>query len=307
MVILKHNWPWKLLSLGIAVLVAVYVRKQEDAVQRYLWLDAAIPVPAGQRLVEVLPSPRIQVTLDGPSELVNAITSDDLRVDLDLARLVTGQRSTIPVTISLAQRYADRVRVRWQPQRLQVRVVSDAVEELPVSIKPLNAPAGWQLTAPLKAEPERVTVSGTEEAVSRVASVVAAFTIPDGARISEQVTLQAVDQNGNNVTRNVEIRPAQVLVTGMQERIVLQKQVPVQPVFTAPAGTAVSVNVSPPRVRALGPEAEIADLYVVETEPIALPSGQPQVTREVALKPPKPGIQLQPARVKVTLKIGQAR
>ena len=81
----------------------------------------------------------------------------------------------------------------------------------------------------------------------------------------------------------------------------------VQPVFTAPAGRAVSVNVSPPRVRALGPEAEIADLYVVETEPIALPSAQPQVSREVALRSPRPGIQLQPSRVRVTLKVQQAR
>ncbi|HEU4753221.1 MAG TPA: hypothetical protein VFU47_08930, partial [Armatimonadota bacterium] len=248
---LKHNLPWKLLSLALAVIVAFYVRKQEDVLQRPILLPISLPVSPGQRVIEPRPGGTIQVTLEGPTEKVRAINVEDLKLTADMSRVQPGKRTAVPITVELAEKYRGDVSISWRPRSVDVLIRSDATQEFPVSVKPLESPEGWQLAAPLKATPERANVSGPQEQVSEVVSVVAPFRLKPEARIGEQVTLQAVDRDGNNVSRDVRIEPAQVLVTGTQERIVLQKRVPVQPIFSAPSGQRVQVEVNPPFVRAL--------------------------------------------------------
>lgn len=300
--LLKHNWHLKLLCLGAAVTLALFVRKQEDLLRRRILLPVKIDPPPGQRVVEPPSNTSVQVDLEGPAEVVRAVEDDDVRLDFDPSGALPGQRKWAPVTVHLPEKYRDRVMVDWRPRSLPVLLVSDKSQEFPVILKPLERPEGWELRD-AQVSPSRVTVSGTAEAVGRVATVAAAFNVEPTERINTLVTLQALDGSGNIVRDAVHLEPAQVLVTGMQQRVVLQKRVPVQPVFEAPAGMRVSVEVSPARVRLVGPESEVSKIYVVETERVIIPAGQAQLTQQISVAVPPGGVSVTPQRVKVTFRL----
>jgi hypothetical protein len=65
----------------------------------------------------------------------------------------------------------------------------------------------------------------------------------------------------------------------------------------------VLVEVVPSRVRLIGPERTLDSVYTAETEPVDLPPGQREVTREVAVVTSNRAIEAIPARVRVTLRL----
>jgi YbbR domain-containing protein len=306
MVFFKHNWPWKVLSLAVAIMVAVFVRKQEGVTHRVLWLQMNIPVPAGQRVESPAASKQIRVDLDGPADAVSAISTEELKVTYDTSELRPGSRAAVavPVTVELPEKYRNRVQIDWRPRVEQVRLVSDVTKEFTVTVKPLNRADGWELDErdPPRPNPLRVTVSGPQSAVNRVSSIVAPIMLDAEGRIHAYPALQAVTAEGNNITDQVTIAPAQVVVSGTQRPVVMQKRVLVQPQISAVGASGLSVDVAPARVGVTGSERALAGIYVVGTEPVRLPQGQTEVTREVAVVPPSPDVQVSPSRVRVTLR-----
>jgi YbbR domain-containing protein len=302
---LKHNWPWKLLSLGLATVIAIYVQKQEDIIRRTLLMPVTIPTPAGQREVEHPRGVQVRVDLEGPAELVSAIDTDDVKIpDLDIANVRPGVRTRVPIAVELAPKYGDRVLLDWRPRAVMVKLVSDMTAPFPVTVKMLNRPEGWKLKEVPRASPPRVNVSGPEAVVKRVVSVVAPFVAEETQSISVPATLQALDAGGAALNdQSLRFEPTQVLVTALLERVALQKRVPVQPVFHAPPGMHVSVEVVPAQVRVIGPERAVSDIYVVETDLLEIPPGQTQISRQVSLSTPREGVEVTPSRVRVTLKL----
>src|SRR5207237_6391377 len=124
----------------------------------------------------------------------------------------------------------DRISVDWRPKSIPVLIDSDATKDFKVLVKPLNRPEGWRMKEEPRPKPTMVTVSGTQQTVSRVDAVVAEFPVEPTEQINTLVTLQAVDSQGNPVKGRILLAPPQVLVTVLQQRVVLQKRVPVQPV-----------------------------------------------------------------------------
>ena len=300
----KHDWHLKLLALSLAILVHVLVRKEQDRVRVSLELPVEISAPTGQRVVEPPPGTRVRVDLEGPAEAMRAIKNQDVRLALDTSGVKTGERTEVPVGVELAREYRGRVSIDdWRPRTLAVRVVSDMSRRLRVILKPVNRPDGWAIREPPEARPLEVTVSGTAEAVSRVASLTAAFALEPSERIDTLATIQALDAGGAVITDQVRLDPAQVAVTGLQERVVMQKRVPVQPVFRAPPGARLQVDVIPATVRIVGPEAAVGAVYVVETEPFALGSLQGRAfSRDVSVLPPRTDVEIIPYRVRVNVR-----
>lgn len=306
---LKHNWKLKLLCLALAVMVNVYVRRQEVPARSTIFLPVTIQPPPGQRVEEPPPGTRVRVDLQGPAEEIRNLRSEDVTLALDLSGVRPGRRTLVPVTVELAEKYRDSVTVDWRPRTVPVRLSADAVRKLRVVLKPLDRAEGWQIAEPPRAEPPEVTVTGREEVVARVAQVVAPFHLKPSATIDVLAPLQAVDASGNSVSDDtLRIEPFQVHITGMQERVVWRKQVPVQPLFEVPPGFQVSaVEVVPKRARLTGPERAVSDVYVVETRPFQIPTGRLQSTQEVPLVPPSAGVELLPSSVEVTVRLQPLR
>jgi diadenylate cyclase len=304
MQVLKHNWSIKLFCLLGAFTLSLFVQRQEDLVKTTVFLPLTVPVAFGQRVEEPAPNFRVRVELQGPGSLVRAITeNDEIGLRLNTVGVKPGMRTAVPLLVSIPERYHDRVTVEWQPRVVTVRLVAEVTRVFPVLPQPQGRSEEWDFTEPPRASPTQATISGALSVVNRVASVFAPFSPGATESINETVRLQAVDASGSDITDQVRLVPAQVLVTGSQQRVVLRKWVPVQPVFQVPPGSRVNVTVEPARVRLTGPKGAAGEVYVVETEPVKLPQGQAQVSQDVALAPPRPDVQLTPNRVRLTLKL----
>src|SRR4051794_10092942 len=162
--ILRHNWPWKLVSLGAALALAVFVRKQEDVLRRTLLLPLDVSAPSGQRVIEPPPGTQVRVDLEGPAERVRSIINEGVRLNYDTSRLVPGGRAMVPIKVELPERLRDNVEVDWRPRSVQVRLTSDASRDLPVTVKVEKRLENWELKEVPIAAPSRASVTGPEAA-----------------------------------------------------------------------------------------------------------------------------------------------
>ena len=305
MTFIRHNWHWKLLCLVGASLLMMYVRKQEDRVQRTLYLPLVSSVPAGQRMVEPRYGSNVRVDLEGPSELVRALSPEDLTVLFDPSGVVPGKRTDVPVVVEISEKYRSRVMVDWRPSKVPVRIVSDASKTFPVLIRQSEQPEEWEFKEAPKAQPARVKVNGNEEIVERVINVIAPLTVPEADRIYEpSVKLEAVDEQGKLLTDQVQIDPPLVTITGVQQRVVLQKRIPVQPMYDVPPGMRIqSVEVVPKTVRVVGKQSLVGSIYVAETHPMDLIVGKTEVAQTLGFANSVEGVRFIPEQVRVTLKL----
>lgn len=302
---LKHNWLLKLTALGLAVFLAIYVNQESDSAHATFTLSAPVQAPPGLRVKAPLPGFTVRVDLEGPVEMIRQITTDDVKLEIDTSSVRPGRLTSVPINITLTEKYQRRVFADWRPRSVQVLFEPDATRELPVRIRPLNQPDGWEITESLRAAPSRVTVSGSKEVVDRVEEVVAPFSVEATERISTQASLQAETKDGTVIPDDqIRIEPPQVTVSGLQERVVLQKRVPVQPLFTVPEATRVSIqSITPSEVQLVGPKRLVSDTYVVETERVVLPPGSGLTTRRVPVNLPRDGVQVTPGEVKITFRL----
>jgi YbbR domain-containing protein len=300
----RHHWHWKLLCLVGATMLMLYVRKQEDRVQRTLYLPLVATVPAGQRMVQPPPGSTVRVDLEGPSELVRAISPDDLTLLFDPSAVQPGKRTDVPVVVEIAEKYRSRVMVDWRPSNIPVRIVSDASKPFSVTIQQTDRPEGWEFKEGPTADPVRVLVNGNEEIVSRVDKVIASLKVPEVDRIYEpSIKLEAVDAQGKVLTEQVHIDPPLARITGVQQRVVFQKRIPVQPIFEVPPGMRIqAVEVVPKTVRVVGKQSQVGSVYVAETVPMDLVVGKTVVTQDLGIANGGDGIRFIPDQVRVTVK-----
>lgn len=301
---LKHNWMLKLISLIAAVVLAVYVYRDADQSKASFQLSVPVNAPQGLRVKAPLPGFTVRVDLEGPTQLIREITLDDLHLAVDTSRVRPGRQTSVPIDLTLPEKY-QRITPDWRPRSVQVLFEPDATKELPILVKALNQPEGWEFREQPVPNRQRVTVSGPQEIVDRVKTVVAPFSLDASERLNTTATLQAEDADHNVIPSDqVRLDPAQVTITGLQERVVLQKRVPVQPLFRGPDGSRVSIeSITPSEVQVVGPKRMVADIYVAETQRVQLAPGNGLTTKDLAINPPRDGVQVTPGQVKVTFKI----
>jgi YbbR domain-containing protein len=303
LLILKHNWPWKLICLAGALAAKVYVTRQQDALRQIIDQPIPIVAPPGQHVEEPAGEARVRIDLQGPAELMQDLQDQDVVVKVETSTLKPGVLTTVPVHVELSPKLRDRVVVLgWKPTQLPVKLASDVTKTLSVRVRVLRRLPDWEFRTVPTTVPEQVVVRGAKEDVDRVATVEAGFFPEPTEHLNETVAVQAMDADGHLVT-TVQLSPPQVLVNVLQERVVLEKDVPVQPLFSAPPGRRVTVTVFPTKVRLTGPKAIVGEIYVVETPAVVLAPGQAKVSKQVMLAPPRTGVEVKPRQVTVTLSV----
>src|SRR5687767_7478061 len=198
----------------MAILLAVVVRRQENPERNSLTLPVNLMPPPGTRMVQPPPGFQIRVDLEGPADAVNAIRPEEVALVIDTSQVKPGKLINVPVSVEFPEKYQPRVRVNWWPRTVPVKFESDARRQMPIVVRPLNPPDGWEFTAAPQAAPARASVTGSGEAVNRVVSVSAPLLLEEAERINALITLQALDANGNNITGQVQVDPPQVVVSG---------------------------------------------------------------------------------------------
>lgn len=302
---LSHNWHIKLLCMVGAIMLAAFVRKQENVLQRTIVLPVNITPPVGQRMTDPPRGANVEVELEGPSDAVRAIQDTDIRLVVDTSAVGSGKRIQVPVLVELPDKF-HRVMVNWRPRSIGVRFVSDTAKQFPVHVKVLNRLDDWETETP-RADVEQVNVSGSEDAVNRVVRVTAPLTLEPLESMNVLSTLQALaikDDKFIDITDQVHITPPQVMVNVSQQRVLLAKRLDVQADWQIPPDARIAeVEIVPRNVLVTGPRRLMRDLDLLDTMTITVPPGKTVHTQSVDLVIPDSRLQVNPQRVRVTIRL----
>lgn len=257
---LARNWPTKLVAVGIAFLLWLFVTNNNQSTsQRSLLLPLMVEGVAEDQVAVGLPT-TVAVSVTGPSARINRLTPEVLRATLDLTD-VTGAFEQ-PITVQAPQEIdVDRVEPALVIGFLESITSSSLAVQVALSGQ---RPSGALLEASV--EPTNVTLTGRSQVLDSVQRVVAIAPAVGGGL----APVVALDTEGRPVT-DVTIQPASVTVAVTTRPVLLTKEVPLA--FEAPlAPTLTSAELSSASVVVAGGEAALEPLESV-TATVDAPTG----------------------------------
>ena len=304
-----ENSIYKIFSVLIAIALAVYVNSERNPYQsRQLTVPLTLENQEPGTLIESAPS-TVPVEVAGPRNSLSLVSEKDLKAAVNLKGRKAGVHHLRVVVVPVAGGSipAD---VSFEPRTpvVTVRVAAVATRSRvlePVFLRP--APSGFSYAPPV-VQPSVAVLSGSREAVSRVARVevlVDAEPSP-GRPIEGRFAVQAVDAAGNLV-EGVKTAPAAAWVRTELQRLAADKEVLVSPNVTGappPGYRLASVDIQPRSVLLTGNPDTLARINLVTTREVDISEVTSSLVRTVPILVPE-GVTIQGsnrARIEVTVK-----
>ncbi len=282
--ILIHNWPLKMLSVGLAVVIWVYVLMTANP-----WTVRQIEVPVtirrlpeGLQMMSITP-PAVRVRIAGRQRRVERVTTDEMTAMAWLKDPGVGE-SEAPVTVSVGSQLRG-VRVIGTGPATVVVSLDRTIQQpraVQVSIRGLPAP-GFEAVGQ-SCQPNEVTVSGPQTIVRSVARAVAVVDISGIDSTRALVSpIEARDARDMPVT-GVKVHPATADVRVRVARVNTKTVPIVLGELTVASGLRIeSIDVSPQVITVTGDPAVLAPLRSVRTEPVAFGPDETAVRVQVQL------------------------
>jgi YbbR domain-containing protein len=308
-----NNWPYKLLSLAIAIVLRVYVG---DSTNPQTTKQINVPivvtgVPTG--LVATQWTPNVAVTFTGPPNKIEGLSPSDVQATVNLSRAHDGPNAALPITITLPAVLRDEV----QSDNLTpsgAAVYLDTKISTSMTVTPefsRSAPVGYQYLAPTDS-PAMAKIEGPSSLVNSVSRLVI-FADPVDAlatptTIDETGPIVAMDDRDAKI-EGLEIVPSQAHVIIPIRKVGALKSLVVSPeVIGSPRYpfriTAVTVN--PTMVVVSGPVALLAQTSVALTTPINVSGQSGEIKKTVKLDLPSGLTAVQNPQVDVSIEISVA-
>ncbi len=300
----RTNLIEKIGSLITAILLVLYVQSQLHPI-----IEQTYEVP-----IEMLNTPpnfevslasgnRVRVTVRGMREVVESTTANQIRAAVDLRNAQPGENN-LPIQLQYPPDWERSLTITSERQRARVVLEQRLSRQLPVRVALSGTPELQEVLAEAVPEPASVRITGPESAVRRVRSVLVSFDMTGlQGDLEVDVVPTAVDANGEPVL-NVQINPAQLRLKLNLIPQPTSKTVPVSPrLGDLPRFPyrVVWFSVEPVSVQLRGSPARLAEISVLETQPISLRDFTQDTQVRVPLKIP-PGVQVIGAR-EVTVQV----
>jgi len=287
---LTNNVSLMVLAVLLAFFVWIVASLQQDPIVENT-LSAPVVVVAPPAPHQILSAstlpPTVTVRIRAPQSTFESLGAGGVQVPVDLSQLDIGQHV---VRLEPAIRGEPSALLSSRPLTASVTIEQVAESSLPVRIVVDGAPAiGYQAQWPV-ANPAQATVTGTQQVISRVASLEAVINV-EGARSSVEQTVRLVarDQDGNAVS-GVSITPASVVVrVPMEQRSNFKDlAVRVRPTGQPAEGYAItSISASPQVVTVFGPRDAIQQLPgFIDTLEVSVAGATQDVEQRVGLNVP---------------------
>lgn len=226
--IFSRKWVLRLVALVLAIFLFIYVNGSKNGFLRQNTRDSSrnsalmsnktvkiqmplnITIDNNKYVVTGYPQ-SVKVQVNGPSALVTTTSNtQNFRVYADLNSLGPGKHRVPVKTSGLNSELHAVMTPRYINVNIQPRKTINMRVDVRLSTRDLND--GYTVGRP-RLDTDVVQVTGSREEVNRVDRIVAFVAIPNNAKndLQRQVTLQAVDKNGQ--TLNVVIMPKTTNVT----------------------------------------------------------------------------------------------
>ena len=174
---------------------------------------------------------------------------------------------------------------------------------VPIELK--NLPQNQVLVSP-RAPQAQVSIKGPAFLVSRIATQKKTFkvSVPDGATNQFTLPLSAKDLGLNPEVRILSIEPPSLSVT-LDKLVKKDVQVKVRRIGELPQGSRMAdVEIQPARIILEGPDHEVRNIRVVETEPVDVSNVHETLERELKIiLPPGTLSTVKPESVNYSIKI----
>lgn len=295
-----------LLSLVLAVFIWMSASQTQDPARtRFIEVPLTfVGIPSNATLVSPGTRQLVQLRLEGPDSVLQAVTPEDFTATADLSDIPSGQLTTVDVVV-VGRNPAARISF-ITPEQVDVQLEQQVTREVPVELDLRGTVArGHRQDEPLL-DPPSIQVSGPESRVNQLDfALVTVFLNSTAETLVESTQPIFYDQSGrvasvtglglsaDEVTATVPV----VESAGFADKLVTVewKGEP------APGYRLLSVTADPPSVLVEGRPAQVNQLTSVKTEPIDI-NGLAQSFQQTAALALPAGISVDPEQT-VTVNI----
>ncbi len=190
-----------LLSIVLSALLWFYVLNLENPSNAVPFTGFTIDVrnSAPQLKVTNLPLPEVNVTVQGPKNVLDTVVKSDIRPYIDLKGISEGVREAQVLVDMDASKRRD-LTISVSRSSVQVQLELEVTQVFTVSAQTNGTPAVGYRLDPAQVTPDQVRVTGLKEAISRVAKVIVPVDI-EGRASTQQGSKSpiAVSANGQVV------------------------------------------------------------------------------------------------------------
>lgn len=294
-----ENWPVKLLSLIVAIVLWTHVLRTQDPEDTQAVTVQVVPVnePTELKTIDITPD-TVELRLRGRESALEQAQLSRIRMEANLRDVKVGENQ-VPLRIEGSP---PLVRVlAGYPTTASVVLDKIIERKRPVSELVRGEPARGFVIDEVVVEPTEVTVRGATSVVREVARAVAVVDVSGvNQSASFEVEVEARD-NRNVVVSGVDFEPKTANVK-VHVRKLNVKHVPVRPVLgSPPAGHAVVAVRTEPQIVTITSEEALSDVRSVPTLLVDISGLRGSKDYSVALNVP-PDLRVEgPASVQMTV------
>jgi YbbR domain-containing protein len=279
-----------LLSIVLAVLLWVYVVNLENPAQTTVFTGLSLQVRGlapNLKLVNQLPN--VNTTVLAPQNVMATLTQPDVRPYIDLTGTDEGVHE-VPVRVEVVEVPQGSVDVSLFPRTVQVQLQAQVTQAFSVSAQITGVPAFGGSSEPAQIDPAQVVVTGPDDAVGRIVSVVAPVDVQ--GQVSNQrgfIAPVALDGNGQ-VIKDLTFEPSTVEVVVPITTLDTNRVVSVNPQVVgqpAPGFRPSLITAEPNIVTICCTPSELQKVEFLDTIPVAITGTTSTIvtTTEVILPP----------------------
>jgi YbbR domain-containing protein len=298
-----------LLSVVLAVLLWFYVTSLENPSQITTFRALTLDVRGIASNLKVISAPStVDISFQAPQNVLGTLSRTNIHPYLDLDTLGAGVHD-VPVSVDLSGNTGQNlISYKIDPPEVQVQLEVQATRQYTITINVTGTPAFGYGAEQAQVDPQQVTVTGSESAINRIASIAVAVDIGDKATTQRGfIAPTALDSAGTEIT-GLTFSPATVQVTVPIKLLLSNRLVPVRvPIEGNPApGYSVDdIKIEPTNVTiCCAPGNILESLESVSTQPVSISGTTSTVISRTALILPA-GVELYPGQSStVTVTIG---
>ena len=298
-----------LLSVVLAVLLWFYVTSLENPSQITTFRALTLDVRGIVSNLKVISAPStVDISFQAPQNVLGTLSRTNIHPYIDLNGLGAGVHD-VPVQLDLTGSVGQNlISYKIDPPQMQVQLETQATNTYTMTINVSGTPAFGYGAEQAQVDPQQVTVTGSESAINRIASV--AVTVDVGDKATTQrgfIAPTAFDSAGTEIT-GLTFTPATVQVTVPIKLLLSNRLVPVRvPIEGNPApGYSVDdIKIEPTNVTiCCAPGNILESIESISTQPVSISGTTSTVISRTALILPA-GVELYPGQSNtITVTIG---
>lgn len=284
---LINNWPFKLLALGLSLLLWAGLITQDPTLMREKnFSNVAVSITGTDTikrngfivisdLSEILSNVDMQVSV--PQMQYQNVTASNYNVRLDLSRIKQAGTQTLKISTTSTSSYGSVVELN--PSSVEIEVEPYVTRyRIPVRLTTVGTMPEGFYTSTATMDPPLVAVSGPQSLVDQIVCaevVVELGNLPEReGRIRQALPFTLLDANNNAVQSDLlEVTSESVLVDSVivEQRLYSTKEIPLSDLGlvrgTPAAGYEIkSISVTPQTINVAGEADELDDLNLLYSD-----------------------------------------